>query len=100
MAAGAALQFARLLDAKAMAAALLAVRHLVLPLIAWGLCHGFALSPQQASVLMVYSGLPTAANAYVLASRMDYDGAHVASLVTLSTLLGMLSLPFAIGLLG
>jgi hypothetical protein len=29
---------------------------------------------------------------------MGYDGAYVASLVTLSTLLGMLSLPFALNL--
>ena len=38
-------------------------------------------------------------NAYVLAARMGYDGAYVAALVTLSTLLGMLSLPFALGIL-
>ena len=100
MAAGAGLQFARLLDAKAMAVALLTVRHLALPLVAWGLSHWFALAPQQATVLMVYSALPTAASAYVLAARMGYDGAYVASLVTLSTLLGMVSLPFAIWLLG
>jgi hypothetical protein len=30
---------------------------------------------------------------------MGYDGAYVAGLVTLSTLLGMLSLPFALGTL-
>jgi hypothetical protein len=30
---------------------------------------------------------------------MGYDGAFVAALVTLSTVLGMLSLPFAIGVL-
>jgi hypothetical protein len=30
---------------------------------------------------------------------MGYNGAYVAGLVTLSTLLGMLSLPFALGLL-
>ena len=36
---------------------------------------------------------------YVLAAKMGYDGAYVAGLVTLSTLLGMLSLPFALGVL-
>jgi hypothetical protein len=30
---------------------------------------------------------------------MGYDGAYVAGLVTLSTLLGLVSLPFAFGLL-
>ena len=43
--------------------------------------------------------MPTASSAYVLATRMGYDGAFVAGLVTLSTLLGMLSLPLALGLL-
>jgi hypothetical protein len=35
----------------------------------------------------------------VLTSRMGYDGAFVAGLVTVSTLLGVASLPFALGLL-
>ena len=34
-----------------------------------------------------------------MAARMGYNGAYVAGLVTLSTLLGMLSLPFALGVL-
>ncbi len=44
-------------------------------------------------------GLPTASTCYVLASRMGYNGPYVAALVTLSTLSGMLSLPFALGVL-
>jgi hypothetical protein len=36
----------------------------------------------------------------VLAARMGYNGPYVAGLVTLSTLLGMVSLPFALGVLG
>ncbi len=36
---------------------------------------------------------------YVLAARMGYNGAYVAGLVTLSTLLGLASLPFALGFL-
>jgi predicted permease len=35
----------------------------------------------------------------VLAARMGYNGSYVAGLVTLSTLLGVLSLPFALSLL-
>ncbi len=34
-----------------------------------------------------------------LATRMGYNGGYVAGLVTLSTMLGLLSLPFALGLL-
>jgi malonate transporter and related proteins len=34
-----------------------------------------------------------------LAARMGFDGGYVAGLVTLSTLLGVLSLPFALSLI-
>jgi len=47
----------------------------------------------------MFSALPTASSCYVLAARMGYDGAYVAALVTVSTLLGMLSLPLALGVL-
>jgi predicted permease len=50
-------------------------------------------------MLLMFSALPTASSAYVLAARMGYDGALVSALVTTSTLLGMLSLPFALGVL-
>ncbi|HRN08195.1 MAG TPA: AEC family transporter, partial [Ottowia sp.] len=44
--------------------------------------------------------LPTASSCYVLAARMGYNGPYVAGLVTLSTVLGVASLPFALGVLG
>ena len=40
-----------------------------------------------------FAALPTASSAYVLAVRMGGNGAFVAGLVTLSTLLGMVSVP-------
>ena len=56
------------------------------------------LEPTQASVLMTFSAVPTASSAYVLAARMGYNGAFVAGLVTMSTLLGVASLSFALAL--
>jgi len=53
----------------------------------------------QTTVLLTFSALPTASTCYVLAARMGYNGPYVAGLVTLSTLSGMLSLPFALGVL-
>jgi predicted permease len=99
MAAGAGMQFGALGRAKTLAVALLTIRHLVLPLVAFGFSHLFHLDPIQTTVLLAFSALPTASSCYVLAARMGYDGAYVAGLVTLSTLLGMVSLPFALGLL-
>lgn len=99
MAAGAGMQFGALKKAKTLAIALLVMRHFLLPLAALGLSYLFQLDPVQTTVLLAFSALPTASSCYVLASRMGYDGAYVAGLVTLSTVLGMLSLPFALGVL-
>ncbi|MBC7437470.1 MAG: AEC family transporter, partial [Bdellovibrionales bacterium] len=99
MAAGAGLQFAMLASAKTLAVGLLSIRHFMTPLVGFGLSRLFGLDPVQTTVLLAFSALPTASSAYVLATRMGYDGAYVAALVTLSTLLGMASLPFALGVL-
>lgn len=99
MAAGAGLQIGQLWGAKALAVALLSIRHLWLPLAAWMFSRLLQLPLEQTTILLVFSAVPTASSCYVLAARMGYDGAYVAGLVTLSTLLGMLSLPFALGVL-
>ena len=99
MTAGAGMQFVTLARAKALAVALLTIRHLLLPLIAMVLAQLWRLDTAQTAVLLAFSALPTSSSAYVLASRMGYNGAYVAGLVTLSTLLGMVSLPFALGVL-
>jgi malonate transporter len=98
LAAGAGMQFGPLGKAKALAVALLSIRHFFAPLVAWGLARAFRLDPTQATVLLAFSGLPTASSCYVLAVRMGYNGPFVAGLVTISTLLGVVSLPFALGL--
>ena len=100
MAAGAGMQFGSLAKGKTLMAAVLAIRHLILPLVASGWRCCARLDPAQTAVLLAFSALPTASSAYVLAARMGYNGPYVAGLVTLSTLLGMLSLPFALGVLG
>ncbi|HEY0824610.1 MAG TPA: AEC family transporter [Ramlibacter sp.] len=99
MAAGAGMRLAHLAQQKALTGGLLAIRHLLLPLVAAGLAWVFRLDAAQATVLLAFSALPTASSCYVLASRMGYNGPYVAGLVTLSTLLGVASLPFALGLL-
>ena len=99
MATGAGMAFGPLARAKTLAVSLLVIRHLALPLVALGLCKLFELSPVQSTALLAFSALPTASSCYVLAARMGYNGPYVAGLVTLSTALGMLSLPFALGVL-
>ena len=99
MAAGAGLQFGHLSQAKALAVAVLSIKHLAMPLAAMGLAQAFRLSFEQTTILLAFSALPTASSAYVLAARMGYNGGLVAGLVTLSTMLGVVSLTFALGVL-
>jgi predicted permease len=93
------MELGHLKKAKVLAVSLLTIRHLITPLVAYVLAAAFGLDSTQTTVLLAFSALPTASSCYVLAARMGYNGAFVAGLVTLSTLLGMLSLPFALGVL-
>lgn len=99
MAAGAGMQLSALNHAKLLGVAVLTIRHLLMPVLALLLCHLFGLNTVQSTILLMFSALPTASSSYVLAARMGYDGAYVAALVTVSTVLGMVSLPLALGVL-
>jgi predicted permease len=99
MAAGAGLQLGGLRAAPRLAAALLSIRHGVLPAIALGIAVWMALPLAQAAIVVAFAALPTASSAYVLAARMGGDAGYVAGLVTLSTLLGMFSIAFWLAML-
>jgi len=99
MAVGAGLRLGGLKASPALAAAFLSLRHAVLPAIAIGLTAALALGAEQRLIVVLFASLPTASSAYVLAARMGGDGAFVAGLVTVSTLLGMISVPFWLAVL-
>ena len=99
LAAGAGMQLSSLRQGKLLGLSVLLVKHMMMPLIALGMAYLFQLTPLQTTVLLAFSALPTASTCYLLAARMGYNGPYVAGLVTLSTLAGMLSLPFALGVL-
>jgi len=100
MAVGAGLALGGLKSSPGLAAALLGIRHALLPAIAIGLALLFRLPPEQRNIVVLFGAMPTASSAYVLAARMGGDGSFVAGLVTVSTVLGMVSIPFWLGLLG
>lgn len=99
MAAGAGMQLGAMRTDKTLSAALLTLKHLGLPLLALLMSRLWQLDALATQVLLMFAAVPTATSCYVLAARMGYNGAYVAGLVTASTLLGMLSLPLALGLL-
>ena len=94
MTVGAGLQLGGLAAAPRLAAAVLAIRHAVLPAVAIGLSSALSLAPSQRLVVVAFAALPTASSCYVLAARMGGDAPFTAGLVTVSTLLGMLGIPF------
>lgn len=96
MAVGAGLSVGALRDSPRLAAALLTIRHAVLPAAALALVIGLGMPAAQQAVVVAFAALPTASSAYVLAARMGGHGGYVAGLVTLSTLIGMLGLPAAL----
>lgn len=99
MAVGAGLRFGALRTSPALATALLSIRHLVLPLVSLPVVTWLALPEEQRRIAVAFAAMPTASSAYVLAARMGGHGAFVAGLVSLSTLLGMVTLPLWLALL-
>jgi hypothetical protein len=99
MAVGAGLRFGALREAPWLAAGFLAIRHAVLPAVAMALVLALRLPPAQQAVVVAFAAMPTASSAYVLAVRMGGHGAFVAGLVTVSTMLAMVGLPAALGVL-
>lgn len=99
MAVGAGLQMGALREAPRLAAGLLSIRHVVLPVA--GVLAALAAGLQGAALIAVvaYAAMPTASSAYVLAVRMGGNGPFVAGLVTVSTLLGMAVLPLTLAAL-
>ena len=99
MSAGAGMQLGLLSNAKRLTVCVLGIRHVIQPLIALGAIYVFGLQGDQALILLLFSALPTASTCYVLAARMGYNGPYVAGLVTLSTVMGIFSLPYALSLM-
>jgi predicted permease len=100
MAVGAGLTLGGLKAGPGLATSLLATRHALLPAVAIGLVLALRLPPEQRSIVVLFASMPTAASAYVLAARMGGDGSFVAGLVTVSTVLGMVSIPLWLAVLG
>jgi len=93
MAVGAGLQLGALKEAPRLAAALLSIRHALMPALAVAAVLLLSLPTGQQAVLVAFAALPTASSAYVLAVRMGGHGGYTAGLVSLSTLIGMVALP-------
>jgi len=75
-----------------------AVKLLLFPAAVLTLAWLLGLPAEQAQIAMVFAALPTATSAYVLATRMGFDGAPVSFLITAQTMASMLTLPLWVAL--
>jgi malonate transporter and related proteins len=94
LAVGAALKFADAGKNFGVIAYFTGVKLVVLPITAILLARALGVSGVFFDMVVLFAALPTATSAYVLAVRMGGDGNFVAQGVTVSTLAGMLSIPF------
>ena len=81
------------------AAGLSALKAALSAAVALGVAHLFALGPLARAVLVVQFITPVAVTSYLLAERYGADAEAVAGLVVVSTVLALVSLPVALGLL-
>jgi malonate transporter and related proteins len=93
MAVGAGLTLGALREGPGLAAALLVIKHALMPALALVLVLSWQLPLGQQAVLVAFAAMPTASSAYVLAVRLGGHGPFTAGLVTVSTLIGMAALP-------
>ena len=92
LAVGAALKMGGASGVKGLAAWLIVVKLLFLPLVAAFVGPLLGLSGLYYQVAVLFAALPTASSAYILAVRMGGDGKSVAWLISASTLVSMLTL--------
>lgn len=67
-----------------------------MPILALGVALGLGLAPLASAVLVIFFALPTAPTAYTLTHQLGGDGALMARLITLQTLLAAFTLPFVL----
>lgn len=93
LAVGAGLVFSGLKGNWAVSIWWLTIKLLLSPLVAVLYAHLVNLSAEQTTVLLVFSAIPSASSAYILAARMGGNAPLVACLISLSTVGAVFTLP-------
>ncbi len=96
---GAALRPEALLNDMAGLAGTALLRLLLMPALAAAVGHVFGLSGVEATVLIVFSAVPTAPTSYILARQLNADAPFMAGIVTSQTMASVLSLPLVLFIL-
>lgn len=70
-----------------------------MPLFAYLIGTFLALSPILLAIVVIFSAMPTAPSAFILARQLGGDTRLMASIITFQTLLSVLTLSFLLGIL-
>jgi hypothetical protein len=100
LAVGAGLDLAAIRPAGRAVAAAASLKLLVLPVLTFLLCRGFAVEGTTAAVAVLYASMPNSATAYVMARQMGGDTVMLAGSITATTLAAAVTMPVILGLFG
>lgn len=73
---------------------------LIMPVITVVFLYLFGASGLSANIALLFAAMPSAGNAYILARQMGGDSEAMASIITWSTLISIITIPIIIGLFG
>jgi hypothetical protein len=73
------------------------IKLLLFPLLALGLGALLSLDDQSRALLVLFSTMPTASSAYILARQLGGDAAMMAAIITGQTLLSAITIPLMLG---
>ena len=95
---GAGLRLSGLQQGKVMSIYFTTIKLMIVPAVAYGLSRWVGLSGLQLQIAVLFCALPTASSCYVLSVRLGGNGPVTAFLISLSTLLSAVTLPFWLAL--
>ena len=84
---------------RAMIARTTGLKLVVLPALVALTCGAFGVGGLAATIAVLFGGMPTATNAYILARQLGGDAELTAGIITVQTALSMISLPILLSLL-
>ncbi len=99
LAVGAGLELGAARGAGAQVIAACALKLVAMPLIAWAACLAFGVEGLTAAVAILFTALPCAPAAFVLAREMGGDAPLMAAIIALSVVLAAFTMPLMLGLL-